>query len=51
MGGKMILVAGVGYLSAILSNYFSSRASQEFGANLRDSIFIKIQHFTFNQLK
>lgn len=50
MGGKMILVAGVGYLSAILSNYFSSRASQEFGANLRDSIFIKIQHFTFNQL-
>lgn len=50
MGGKMILVAGAGYLSAILSNYFSSRASQEFGANLRDSIFIKIQHFTFNQL-
>lgn len=50
MGGKMILVAGAGYLSAILSNYFSSRASQEFGANLRDSMFIKIQHFTFNQL-
>lgn len=50
MGGKMILVAGVGYLSAILSNYFSSRTSQEFGANLRESIFTKIQHFTFNQL-
>lgn len=50
MGGKMILVAGAGYLSAILSNYFSSRASQEFGANLRKSIFTKIQHFTFNQL-
>lgn len=50
MGGKMILVAGAGYLSAILSNYFSSRTSQEFGANLRESIFIKIQHFTFNQL-
>ncbi len=50
MGGKMILVAGAGYLSAILSNYFSSRASQEFGANLRESIFTKIQHFTFNQL-
>lgn len=50
MGGKMILVAGSGYLSAILSNYFSSRTSQEFGANLRESIFTKIQHFTFNQL-
>ncbi len=50
MGGKMILVAGAGYLSAILSNYFSSRTSQEFGANLRESIFTKIQHFTFNQL-
>lgn len=50
MGGKMILVAGAGYLSAILSNYFSSRTSQEFGANLRKSIFTKIQHFTFNQL-
>lgn len=50
MGGRMVLVAGVGYLSAILSNYFSSRTSQEFGANLRESIFTKIQHFTFNQL-
>lgn len=50
IGGKMILVAGAGYLSAILSNYFSSRTSQEFGANLRESIFTKIQHFTFNQL-
>ena len=50
MGGKMILVAGAGYLSAILSNYFSSRTSQEFGENLRESIFTKIQHFTFNQL-
>lgn len=50
MGEKMILVAGAGYLSAILSNYFSSRTSQEFGANLRESIFTKIQHFTFNQL-
>lgn len=50
MGGKMILVAGAGYFSAILSNYFSSRTSQEFGANLRESIFTKIQHFTFNQL-
>lgn len=50
MGGKMILVAGAGYLSAILSNYFSSRTSQEFRANLRESIFTKIQHFTFNQL-
>jgi ATP-binding cassette subfamily B multidrug efflux pump len=50
MGGRMVLVAGAGYLSAILSNYFSSRTSQEFGANLRESIFTKIQHFTFNQL-
>lgn len=50
MGGKMVLVAGAGYLSAILSNYFSSRTSQEFGANLRDSIFTKIQHFSFKQL-
>ena len=50
MGGKMVLVAGAGYVSAILSNYFSSKASQEFGANLRESIFEKIQHFSFKQL-
>lgn len=50
MGGRMVLVAGAGYFSAILSNYFSSRTSQEFGANLRESIFTKIQLFTFNQL-
>lgn len=50
MGSVMILVAGSGYLSAILSNFFSSRTSQEFGANLRENIFIKIQDFTFEQL-
>ena len=50
MGGRMVLVAGLGYVSAILSNYFSSRTSQEFGANLRESIFTKIQHFSFKQL-
>lgn len=50
MSGKMILVAGSGYCSAILSNYISSRTSQEFGANLREAVFIKIQHFSFRQL-
>ncbi|WP_101473539.1 MULTISPECIES: ABC transporter ATP-binding protein [Fusobacterium] len=50
MGSKMIGIAAIGYCCAILCNYFSCRASQEFGANLRDSIFTKIQHFSFNQL-
>lgn len=50
MGGRMVGIAAVGYCCAILCNYFSCRASQEFGANLRDSIFTKIQHFSFNQL-
>lgn len=50
MGGKMILVAGAGYCSAIMSNFVSSRVSQEFGANLRDAVFIKIQSFSFKQL-
>lgn len=50
MGGRMVGIAAIGYCCAILCNYFSCRASQEFGANLRDSIFTKIQHFSFNQL-
>ena len=50
MGGKMIGLAALGYCCAILCNYFSCMASQSFGANLRDSIFTKIQHFSFNQL-
>ena len=49
-GSEMVALAFVGYICAILCNYFSCRASQEFGANLRDVIFTKIQHFSFNQL-
>lgn len=49
-GYLMIGIAFLGYSSAILSNYFSSKTSQEFGANLRKNIFIKIQYFSFKQL-
>lgn len=49
-GSEMIGLALLGYICAILCNYFSCRASQDFGANLRDVIFTKIQHFSFNQL-
>lgn len=50
MGSFMIFVAFLGYSSASLSNFLSSRTSQEFGANLRENIFEKIQYFSFKQL-
>ncbi|MGL5278820.1 MAG: ABC transporter ATP-binding protein [Cetobacterium sp.] len=46
----MIAVATLGYISAIVCNYYSVQASQGFGKDLREKIFIKIQGFNFNQL-
>ena len=46
----MIVVATLGYISAIICNYYSVQASQGFGKDLREKIFIKIQGFNFNQL-
>ncbi|MDX8335653.1 ABC transporter ATP-binding protein [Candidatus Cetobacterium colombiensis] len=49
-GLLMILVATIGYTSAIACNYYSVQASQGFGKDLREKIFIKIQNFNFKQL-
>ena len=46
----MITVATLGYISAIICNYYSVQASQGFGKDLREKIFVKIQGFNFNQL-
>ena len=46
----MIAVATLGYISAIICNYYSVQASQGFGKDLREKIFVKIQGFNFNQL-
>lgn len=46
----MLIVATVGYISAIICNYYSVQASQGFGKELREKIFIKIQSFDFHQL-
>lgn len=49
-GLLMIAIASFGYISAIACNYYSVIASQGFGKDLREKIFIKIQNFNFHQL-
>lgn len=47
IGAAMLATALGGLLCGILSARFSSRASQGYGANLRQALFEKIQEFSF----
>lgn len=49
-GGLMLLVTGIGAVSAIVRNILSSNISQKFGAELRFDLYKKIQSFTLNQM-
>jgi ATP-binding cassette subfamily B protein len=42
MGGVMVLLASVGFCSALVCQYFAAKASQGFGTNLRSKMFSHI---------
>lgn len=50
IGITMIVIAIVGMIAGILCNYFASKASQNFGADIREALFTKIQHFSFDNI-
>ncbi len=50
LGGLMFLVTAIGATFAVIRNIVSSRVSQNFGADLRDDLYIKIQGFSFDNV-
>lgn len=49
-GKYMILVALLALFFGVVSTFFSAKAAQGFGANLRNDVFTKIQSFSFASL-
>ena len=49
-GGIMILVAVIGFISALLNVYFSATESQRIGSKLRDKLFDKILYFSNEEI-
>lgn len=49
-GILMVTVAILGLLAGVGCNYFAIRASQNFGADIRDALFTKVQAFSFENL-
>lgn len=50
MGGLMLLMTAIGAIFASTRNIVSSRVSQNFGADLREDLYIKIQNFSFDNI-
>ncbi|WP_458411597.1 ABC transporter ATP-binding protein [Schinkia sp. CFF1] len=50
MGGIMLLITGLGAISATIRNFISSSVSQKFGAELRYDLFQKIQSLSFQNI-
>ncbi|MGL4687511.1 MAG: ABC transporter ATP-binding protein [Fusobacteriaceae bacterium] len=50
MGTIMIGIASIGYLSAILCNFYSVKATEEIGGELRKKLFTKTQLLTSTQV-
>jgi ATP-binding cassette, subfamily B, multidrug efflux pump len=50
MGGVMLLVTGLGAISAVSRNIVSSKVSQMFGAELRLDLFKKVQSLSFDNI-
>lgn len=48
--GMMILITFLGLLAGIGCNVFASRAAQNFGADIREALFTKVQAFSFENL-
>ncbi|WP_042461571.1 ABC transporter ATP-binding protein [Neobacillus dielmonensis] len=49
-GALMVMVAVLGLLAGVGCNIFASRASQNFGADIREGLFTKVQTFSFDNL-
>lgn len=49
-GGLMLLVTGIGAVTASIRNVVSSKVSQHFGKDLRSDMFKKIQSLSFKQI-
>lgn len=50
LGGLMFLMTGIGASFAVIRNIVSSKVSQNFGADLREDLYIKIQGFSFDNV-
>ncbi len=50
LGGLMFLMTALGALFAVIRNIVSSKVSQNFGADLREDLYIKIQGFSFDNV-
>src|SRR5690606_2322289 len=50
MGGLMLLITGLGALSAVGRNIVASHVSQKFGMELRGDLYCKIQAFSFDNI-
>lgn len=46
-GGILVLSAVVAFGAGILSSFFAAHASQGFGQDLRDRLYVKVQSFSF----
>lgn len=49
-GFTMLAVAGLSLVTGVLCNVFASRASQNFGADIREALFTKVQTFSFENV-
>ncbi|MCD6546165.1 MAG: ABC transporter ATP-binding protein [Thermotogae bacterium] len=49
-GGKMLLVALFGIAAAILASFLSAKTSMNFGKDLRDKIFNKVENFSLHEI-
>lgn len=50
LGGLMLLMTAIGSIFASTRNIVSSKASQGFGADLREDLYIKIQRFSLDNV-
>lgn len=50
LGGLMMVMTAIGATFAITRNIVSSKVSQNFGADLREDLYIKIQGFSFDNV-
>lgn len=50
LGGLMFLMTAIGASFAVIRNIVSSKVSQNFGADLREDLYIKIQGFSFDNV-
>lgn len=49
-GVAMLAVALLSLVTGVLCNFFASRASQNFGADIREALFTKVQTFSFENV-